>query len=180
MESAIPPSTMDKTFVANHPSEPIITVSEAENDGGSQHPSQLVLAPIPITISPATPTENVHDTPQTPESVLSEKGGETREKDRGDKEKGRMNGLRVKRSLSIDRVGDTSTSKKVQQMLKQHVHKGRAGISAVSRKIGHGVSKHHQMHLRRTNSSPGTNYLFHLFLLSIDALHNSRLPRSDT
>ena len=66
----------------------------------------------------------------------------------------KMNGLRVKRSLSVDH-GDSSMSKKekVQQILKNRVHKGRAGITAVSRKIGHGVSKHHQ--LRRTNSTPG-------------------------
>lgn len=61
-----------------------------------------------------------------------------------------------KRSLSSDRSGgggDTSKSKKVQQMLKNRVDKGRAGISAVSRKIGHGVVKNG---VRRTNSTPGT------------------------
>ena len=59
-----------------------------------------------------------------------------------------------KRSLSSDRsgTGDTSKSKKVQQMLKNRVDKGRAGISAVSRKIGHGVGKNG---VRRTNSTPG-------------------------
>ena len=51
-----------------------------------------------------------------------------------------------KRSTSGDRThGDHSASKKVQQML----HKSRAGITAVSRKIGG------KGHLRRTNSTPG-------------------------
>ncbi len=63
-----------------------------------------------------------------------------------------------KRSLSSDRsgTGDTSKSKKVQQMLKNRVDKGRAGISAVSRKIGHGVGKNG---VRRTNSTPGMRYV---------------------
>lgn len=157
---------MDKTFTASHAHEPMSSNgigTEVEASSHSHPPTQVLLAPIPITVSPATPTtDNMHDVAHSPEGALSEKSGETREKDKDrekekDKEKGKVNGLRVKRSISIDR-GDTSKSKKVQQILKDRVHKGRAGISAVSRKIGHGVSKHHHLHLRRTNSSPGMSH----------------------
>lgn len=61
---------------------------------------------------------------------------------------------KIKRSMSSERgTGDTSKSKKVQQMLKNRVHKSRAGITAVSRKIGHGVAKNGG--LRRSTSTPG-------------------------
>jgi hypothetical protein len=61
---------------------------------------------------------------------------------------------KIKRSMSSERgTGDTSKSKKVQQMLKNRVHKSRAGITAVSRKIGHGVVKNGG--LRRSTSTPG-------------------------
>jgi len=68
-----------------------------------------------------------------------------------------------RRSSSIDREraagADASKSKKVQQMqqiLKDRVHKGRAGITTVSRKIGHRVSRNGGM--RRSNSTPGTRF----------------------
>lgn len=82
-----------------------------------------------------------------------------KEKDRmKEKEKRQFNGFSIpkpKRSTSIERDtrGDTSKSKKVQQMLKGSVHKGRAGISAVSRRIGNGVGKNGS--LRRSTSTPG-------------------------
>jgi hypothetical protein len=55
------------------------------------------------------------------------------------------------RRSSTDR--DSSTGKKVQQMLKNHVHKGQEKISTISRKIGHGVVRNGS--LKRTNSAPG-------------------------
>jgi hypothetical protein len=77
--------------------------------------------PPPITVTPATPAEPEHKSPLSP---------------------------RLKRS-STDR--DSSTGKKVQQMLKNRVHKGQAKISTISRKIGHVRNGN----LKRTNSAPG-------------------------
>jgi hypothetical protein len=156
MDSAIPPSMMNKTFTTSHTQVPLSVSATAPVNTSPAQESQLQLpvAPIPITISPATPTlDPVNDTSSHLDEVLSEKNGSSNEK-----EKTKLGGLRVKRSISMDR-GDITKNKKVQQvqqMLKARVHKSRAGITAVSRKIGHGVSKHHQLHLRRTNSSPST------------------------
>ncbi|KXN92633.1 Putative cargo-transport protein ypp1 [Leucoagaricus sp. SymC.cos] len=171
MESAVPPSMMDKTFVTSQTQAPLTTVAtNAAGEAGVpsltvQSHDQLIVAPIPITISPATPTENIQNAISPFEEVISEKGGE--------KEKSKVNGLRVKRSISIDR-GDTSKSKKVQQMLKDRVHKGRRGITAVSRKIGHGVSKHHQLHLRRTNSSPDFHEVIRNASYQASSIHSRR------
>ena len=99
-------------------------------------------AAIPITISPALPTEET-------EAKETEK-----HRDSSDKK----NGSRQKRSSSIER-GDTSKSKKekVQKMLKTGVHKGQERITTISRKIGHGVARGGS--LRRANSTPGDVYL---------------------
>ena len=65
-----------------------------------------------------------------------------------------------RRSSSVERERTAGTDafnpKKVQQILKDHVHKGRAGITTVSRKIGHRVSRNGG--LRRSNSTPGTYF----------------------
>jgi hypothetical protein len=58
-----------------------------------------------------------------------------------------------KRSTSIDQ--DSSKGKKVQQMLKNRVHKSQARISTISRKIGHGMARNSSASLRRTTSAPG-------------------------
>jgi len=156
MESAAQLSLMDKTFITSHSQVQLATTADhATGEPNVPSPTaqtheQQVIAPIPITISPATPTDNGQNPASPLEETFLEKGGQN-----GEKERSKANGSRIKRSLSIDR-GDTSKSKKMQQTLKDRVHKGRRGITAVSRKIGHGVSKHHQLHLRRTNSSPGT------------------------
>ena len=62
-------------------------------------------------------------------------------------------------SLERERTAGTDASRpkkvqQVQQILKDRVHKGRAGITTVSRKIGHRVSR--TGGLRRSNSTPGT------------------------
>jgi hypothetical protein len=101
-------------------------------------PPQNHLQPIPITISPAPPEPEPRTSSEKPE-------------------KKNYGGLRVKRSSSIDR--DTSTSKKVQQMLKNRVHKGRAGITTISRKIGSGVVKNGS--LKKSSSTPGRSCSHH-------------------
>jgi len=70
-----------------------------------------------------------------------------------------------KRSTSIDQDG--SKGKKVQQMLKNRVHKSQARISTISRKIGHGMVKNSSVvSLRRTTSAPGQSSLFLTLLCS--------------
>jgi hypothetical protein len=86
--------------------------------------------PPPITVTPATPADADLRFPNT---------ANTQEK--------------IKRSLSMDR--DPSAGKRVQQMLKNRVHKGQEKISTISKKIGHGVVKNGSLHLRRTTSAPG-------------------------
>ncbi|KIJ19657.1 hypothetical protein PAXINDRAFT_174968 [Paxillus involutus ATCC 200175] len=85
--------------------------------------------PPPITVTPATPADADLRFPNT---------ANTQEK--------------IKRSLSMDR--DPSAGKRVQQMLKNRVHKGQEKISTISKKIGHGVVKNGSLHLRRTTSAP--------------------------
>lgn len=113
----------------------VVLVSEAQevvlevrtDIPGSMEPaldqSPRRVQPPPITVTPATPAEPEHKSPLSP---------------------------LLKRS-STDR--DSSTGKKVQQMLKNRVHKGQAKISTISRKIGHGVVRNGN--LKRANSAPG-------------------------
>lgn len=58
-----------------------------------------------------------------------------------------------KRSFSIDQ--ESSTGKKVQQMLKSRVHKSQVRITTISRKIGHGMVRNGGASIRRTISAPG-------------------------
>jgi len=115
--------------------------------------TESLVAPIPITISPATPDAERIEAMAIGSSAGSEHGRE----DRLDMEKkhGTSQQMKPKRSSSSERDGrgDTTKTKKVQQMLKEQVHKSRAGITAVSRKIGHGVTKNGS--LRRSTSTPG-------------------------
>lgn len=87
-------------------------------------------APPPITVTPATPADAEHRFPLSRESQ--------------DK---------VKRTASVG--GDPSAGKKMQQMLRDRVHKGQEKISTISKKIGHGVVRNGGLHLRRSNSAPG-------------------------
>ena len=59
--------------------------------------------------------------------------------------------------LERDKEKDTSTSRKVQQMLKNRVHKGHVTISTISKKFGHGVVRTKSGNLRRSNSAPGSS-----------------------
>lgn len=110
------------------------TDSHTNSQHSAESASVDVQSPIPITISPASPDLDTRFDDQ----VIEEQ------------EKKTPDGSRT-RSASIDR--DTSKSKKMQQMLKNRVHKGQAKFTAVSRKIGHGVVRNGP--LRRSNSSPG-------------------------
>lgn len=138
--------------------------SDLETNNGSMTGSLSPPIPIPITISPASPIEKE----TLPMGVLEvEKGREKDNKEGKDhqiKEKRTLNNtFRPKRSTSID---DTTTNnnnrlldvqqkskKNVGQMLKGSVMKSRAGITAATKMLGHGVVRHGG--LRRSNSTPG-------------------------
>jgi hypothetical protein len=119
---------------------------------------ESLLVPIPITISPATPEGETVDVLVVRGTNEGEKEKEKNKKEKDEeREKKIANGIpsKLKRSTSSERnarSSDTTKTKKVQRILKDQVHKGRAGITAVSRKIGHGVTKNGP--LRRSNSTP--------------------------
>ncbi|KAG6845844.1 hypothetical protein H0H87_002535 [Tephrocybe sp. NHM501043] len=109
--------------------------------------NQDTLQPIPITISPATPeSENVPPANSRRHNHLT------------------------KRSSSIER--DTSKSKKVQQMLKNRVHQGRARVSTISRKIGNGVVKTGS--LKRSNSTPDFHAILRQTSYQASSIHSRR------
>ncbi|XP_006457157.1 hypothetical protein AGABI2DRAFT_123023 [Agaricus bisporus var. bisporus H97] len=180
-----------------------VPLSESGDGGGQEdegHHHQLDghVSPIPITISPATPdSEFVQEGNMTsPENVLSSFGnGESNGLHAG---ASKTNVLWDKRSLSVDRGGGGGGGNKkvqqVQQMLKERVHKGRAGISAVSKKIGHGVvvgggikqQQQHQPHqhgsggrrgrglmrMRRPNSSPDFHQVIRSASFQASSIHS--------
>ncbi|KAG6372063.1 hypothetical protein JVT61DRAFT_8771 [Boletus reticuloceps] len=99
--------------------------------------------PPPITVTPATPADTERKFPLSP---------------------------LLKRS-STDRDG--STGKKVQQMLKNRVHKGQAKISTISRRIGHGVVRNGN--LKRANSAPDFHAVLQNHHYQASSIH-SRMP----
>ncbi|KAF9478780.1 TPR-like protein [Pholiota conissans] len=160
---------------------------------------QSLEVPIGITISPATPEVDVHEDMRLVEESLVvaqiyDEKDEGRQRGSADSqdlqsnqahEKGKSSSLRekkspnsgglypkLKRSMSSERGGDTSKSKKVQQMLKNRVHKGRAGITAVSRKIGHGVARNGG--LRRSTSSPDFHAALQPTSYQASSIHSRR------
>ncbi|KAG2018585.1 hypothetical protein CC2G_008007 [Coprinopsis cinerea AmutBmut pab1-1] len=96
---------------------------QGEEDDGFLH---VPAAGIGITISPASPVEPEH----AEEKGL---GGRKRSSSSVDREFGGRDGNTS--------GNDTSKSKKMQQKLKSHVHKSSARISAVGKRIGHGVGE---------------------------------------
>ncbi|KAJ7764907.1 hypothetical protein B0H16DRAFT_1526168 [Mycena metata] len=161
------------------PSELVLTLSRTSHDKGSTDPQPqptsaapvnddalVAPMPIPITISPATPDEVSRNfSPEhkqlgekIPEEIANG-GGATN-----------VNGARH-RSLSIDR-GDTSNSKKLQQMLKNRVNKGQARISTISKKIGSGVVRNGN--LRRSNSTPDFHAVLRQTSYQASSIHSRR------
>lgn len=113
--------------------------------------NEVDLVPPSIAISPASPDGDVDPEPANGSYI-------------GEKKSSGFSSLGLgRRSSSSERSekerGDTSKSKKVQQMLKHRVQKGQERITAVGRKIGHGVQGVGGG-LRRSNSTPD----FHLAL----------------
>ena len=138
---------------------------------------QTLEVPIPITVSPATPdVENTRiETISIDYGIVEKEGGERdKEKDKArDKEKKEfLAGLR-KRSASIDQdTLDVFKPKKMGQMLKNRVHKGRAGITAVSRRIGNGVTKNGGA--RRSSSTPDFHAVLQQTSYQASSIHSRR------
>ncbi|KAF8630555.1 hypothetical protein AX17_005367 [Amanita inopinata Kibby_2008] len=120
--------------------------------------------PIPITVSPATPAA---EKPTKFENQQEEKEEKGKERDSLDKK----SLSRHKRSMSTDR-GDSSKSKKVQQMLKTGVHKGQERITTFSKKIGHGVGR--GGNLRKTNSTPDLHAVLQPTSYQASSIHSRR------
>ncbi|KAG5643985.1 hypothetical protein DXG03_009275 [Asterophora parasitica] len=124
------------------PEASITNAGELNEKQDALHPT-----PIPITISPATPDS------EHPPHI-----------------RGKQHGTNGKRSLSMDR--DTSKSKKMQQMLKNRVHKGQARITTISRKIGSGVVKTGS--LKRSNSTPDFHAILRQTSYQASSIHSRR------
>ncbi|KAI0370661.1 hypothetical protein BV20DRAFT_1052115 [Pilatotrama ljubarskyi] len=98
--------------------------------------------PIPITVTPASP---LAQTPHYSQDQLNRPSlnGSSREDASGEKR------------LSVD-DGHTNRGKgkKVREVFISGVHKGRARVTTISKKIGHNVGRHNVGHLKRSNSAP--------------------------
>ncbi|KAF9267127.1 hypothetical protein L218DRAFT_720524 [Marasmius fiardii PR-910] len=151
------------------PSELVLTTASASHSGHEkphQEPGEKVerpplpqaasdslQPPIPITISPATP------------DGTTEKTTFDQQSEKQDKET-------VKRTLQPERERDSSKPKKMQQMFKNHVHKGSARISTISKKIGHGVVRNGS--LRRSNSTPDFSGLLRSPSYQASSIHSRK------
>lgn len=117
----------------------MVPALELKEEHAVESPPAEVVAPIPITITPATPAVTSEDV--TPRSSTVQAQGD-------------VNG--EKRSMSLDEKDrDISRGKKVREVLKDRVHKGQARITTISKKIGHNVGRHSSLNLKRTLSAPG-------------------------
>ncbi|KAI0660278.1 hypothetical protein C8Q70DRAFT_980001 [Cubamyces menziesii] len=94
-------------------------------------------APIPITVTPASPMAH---SPAFSQDQLTRTSLNGREESSGEKR------------LSVDT--NRGKGKKVREVFISGVHKGRARVTTISKKIGHNVGRHNGMHLKRSNSAP--------------------------
>lgn len=139
----------------------VSTPQELENEkqpsGEPSEPLGLITAPEgtppPITVTPATPADADHRF-----SI----GSEPQEQ--------------LRRSASMG--ADPSTGKKVQQMLKDRVHKGQEKISTISRKIGYGVGRSSSLHLKRSSSAPDFQAVLRNHQYQASSIHSRRRLRS--
>ncbi|PPQ63641.1 hypothetical protein CVT24_004415 [Panaeolus cyanescens] len=181
--SALPPG---QPVDGNRPSSDIpqnASTTLGPNLPPNEHVPLAGPIPIPITISPATP-EVEKKMEASIDSVLSGEGikeRSSREKEREKEKKGSNGLLKPKRSSSSLRGENTGTqkdkgTKKVQQMqqaLKNRVHKGRAGLTAVSRRIGHGVSRN-GAGLRQSTSTPDFHLVLQQTSYQASSIHSRR------
>ncbi|KAF5376499.1 hypothetical protein D9615_008660 [Tricholomella constricta] len=155
MDGTRPPTEKAPSFVISPPlgatlppppevQEPASGISPVEFN---EKQETLQSTSIPITVSPATP-----DSEHQPRA------------------RGKRHGATGKRSSSMDR--DTSKSKKVQQMLKNRVHKGQVRITTISRKIGSGVVRTGS--LKRSNSTPDFHAILRQTSYQASSIHSRR------
>ncbi|KAI8995256.1 hypothetical protein BD414DRAFT_506072 [Trametes punicea] len=98
--------------------------------------------PIPITVTPASPLPH---SPAFSQDQLGRVNG-----------KEEANG---QRRLSADEGhGNRGKGKKVREVFISGVHKGRARVTTISKKIGHNVGRHNGLHLKRSNSAPAVDF----------------------
>lgn len=143
------------------------SIKEAATDTAATSLTAEPSHSIPITVSPATPDDRSRhfsvDNARSEDLFADE------------------NRLKVKRSYSIDR--DASKSKKVQQMLKNRVHKSQVRITTISKKIGNGVVRNGS--LRRANSTPDFHAILRPTSYQASSIHSRRrlsslIPPADT
>ncbi|KAI0755686.1 hypothetical protein C8Q74DRAFT_319092 [Fomes fomentarius] len=119
-------------------SPPFPPVEEKPEPASSSHDVS-----IPITITPASPMPH---SPAFSQDQLTQQNGDHRtSKDGGSSEKDRLR-------LSVDTT--RTKGKKVREVFISGVHKGRARVTTISKKIGHNVGRHNNLHLKRSNSAP--------------------------
>ncbi|KDQ52478.1 hypothetical protein JAAARDRAFT_40076 [Jaapia argillacea MUCL 33604] len=166
------------------PQQPQSTISAAEarqSVGSDGFPAEGQSMPVPITlvISPATPT--IH-TPIEGLPISSDPSPLPTRSNSYEKKSNsfdRKSGSAAKRSNSFekekdkDKEKDSSAGKKMQQMLKNRVHKGQARISTISKKIGHGVARGSVGQLRRTNSAPNFHSLLNRSPYQASSIHRA-------
>ena len=101
---------------------------------------------IPITVTPASP---MLQSPAYSQDQLNQQNGDHRtNKEGGSSEKEKLR-------LSVDTT--RAKGKKVREVFISGVHKGRARVTTISKKIGHNVGRHNNLHLKRSNSAPGAS-----------------------
>ena len=65
-----------------------------------------------------------------------------------------------KQRLSVE-TARGKPGKKVREVFISGVHKSRARVTTISKKIGHNVGRHNSMHLKRSRSAPGMHLVLH-------------------
>ncbi|CDO73869.1 hypothetical protein BN946_scf185016.g26 [Trametes cinnabarina] len=131
------------------------SIATAEKRGAGARPSSLLPhveeqpeqgsrsslePPIPITVTPASPSGH---SPAFSQDQLSRPGLNGKDDANGEKR------------LSVDDGhANRGKGKKVREVFISGVHKGRARVTTISKKIGHNVGRHNGMHLKRSNSAP--------------------------
>ncbi|KAI0665604.1 hypothetical protein C8Q78DRAFT_1178413 [Trametes maxima] len=131
-------SSMDKR-ISSGPGRPSALFPPVEEQPEPASTTDLV-APIPITVTPASP--GVHS-PAFSQDQLTRTSLSGREDASGEKR------------LSVeDGHTNRGKGKKVREVFISGVHKGRARVTTISKKIGHNVGRHNGGHLKRSNSAP--------------------------
>ena len=124
--------------------------------------------PIPIMVTPASPM--AHTPAFSQEQLGIDRSAPSHAHESHTSEKTR---------LSIDTT--RNKGKKVREVFISGVHKGRARVTTISKKIGHNVQhvgRHNSMRLKRSNSAPGTaSFVAIHLMLEFDRRCPHRLPR---